>query len=162
MRNPREDPGVTAGRVWEAGAIHQSHGLSGLGQQLRDTGGLRTDIWCFTTELTEGESIKSCGVVLHQSKPRGCNKQVSQGLDECPSCQLHTALLAEGSRRHSASFCRRRSCSSNLISLTINGEMNRIVELVCGKKQIRGQWAQSNQSCSQPCSNVHPRPSQEA
>lgn len=135
MRHPREDPGVTAGRVWEAGAIHQSHGLSGLGQQLRDTGGLRTDIWCFTTGLTEGEAIKSRGVVFHQSKPGGCNKQVSQGLEECPSCQLHTAVLADGSRRHSASVRRRRSCSSNLISLTINGEMNRIVELVIRMKK---------------------------
>lgn len=138
MRHPTEDPGVTAGRVWEAGAIHQSHGSSGLGQQLRDTGGLRTGIWCFVTELTKGESIKSCGVVFNQSRPGGCNKQVSQSFDECPSCQFHRAvssILAEGSRSHSASIRRRRSCSSNLISLTINGEMNRIVELVIRMKK---------------------------
>lgn len=47
MRHPTEDPG----RVWEAGTIHQSYGFSGLGEQLCDTGGLRTGIWCFTTEL---------------------------------------------------------------------------------------------------------------
>lgn len=96
MRHPTEDPGVTAGRVWKAGTIHQFLGLSGLGQQLRDTGGLRTGIWCFTTELTTGKSIKSHGVLLNQSKPGGCNKQVSQSFDECPSCQFHTAVQAEG------------------------------------------------------------------
>lgn len=52
MRHPTEDPGVTAGRVWEAGTIRQSHELSSLGRELRDTGGLRMGIWYFTTELT--------------------------------------------------------------------------------------------------------------
>lgn len=96
MRHPTEDPGVTAGRAWEAGTIHQSLGLSGLGQQLRDTGGPRTGIWCFTTELTTGKSTKSCGVLLNQSKPGGCTQQVSQSSGECPSCQVHPAVQAEG------------------------------------------------------------------
>lgn len=97
-RHPTENPGVTAGRVWEAGTIHQSLGLPGLGQQLCDTGGLRSSIWCFMTELITGKSIQSCGVLLNQSKPGGCNKQVSQSSDECPSCQWHTAVQAEGAQ----------------------------------------------------------------